>query len=245
MKHLKKIVALAACATLATSMSASAVQLSNSSKITTTVTTCTPTQSLWLQAQKPLLDLLCGNLANKPVTPNLKPCTPDNKPVAPDTGENDIPVTPDLTPDTPDNKPVAPDTGENDIPNTDNTLSAQAAEVARLVNAERAKQGLSALKIDVRVQSAAQVRATEIEKSFSHTRPNGSSCFTALAEAGASYQGAGENIAWGQKTPAAVMNAWMNSSGHRANILSSKFTTIGVGVAEIGGTLYWTQLFTY
>ncbi|MDD5945284.1 MAG: CAP domain-containing protein [Clostridia bacterium] len=128
---------------------------------------------------------------------------------------------------------------------TDTTESAYAAEVVRLVNAERAKEGLTALKTDAVVQSAAQVRAKETVTSFSHTRPNGTSCFTALKEAGVSYRGAGENIAYGQRTPAEVVNAWMNSPGHRANIMDTKFTTIGVGCYKSGNTYYWSQFFTY
>ena len=90
------------------------------------------------------------------------------------------------------------------------------------------------------------MRAKETEVSFSHTRPNGSSFSSALKEQGVSYQGAGENIAWGQKSPEAVMQGWMNSDGHRANILNEKFTKIGVGYYQNSqGTNYWTQLFTY
>lgn len=79
---------------------------------------------------------------------------------------------------------------------------------------------------------------------FSHTRPSGASCFTALTEAGVSYTRAGENIAYGQSTPEAVVQSWMSSSGHRANILSSSFTTIGIGCTVVNGTAYWAQLFT-
>ena len=120
-----------------------------------------------------------------------------------------------------------------------------AAQVVSLVNAERAKHGLSALTMDSSVTAAAQVRAGELYRSFSHTRPDGRSCFTALREAGASYSGAGENIAYGQRSPEAVMQAWMNSSGHRANILSNKYTKIGVGYTVKNGVTYWTQMFTY
>lgn len=127
----------------------------------------------------------------------------------------------------------------------DTSVSAYAQKVVDLVNAERAKNGLSALTVDTSVTAAANVRAKEIKQSFSHTRPNGSGFSTALTENGASYRGSGENIAWGQKTPEAVMNAWMNSDGHRANILNPKFTKIGVGHYVNNGTSYWTQLFTY
>ena len=122
--------------------------------------------------------------------------------------------------------------------------SSFAAEVVKLVNAERARYGLSALTIDVKVQQAAQVRAQETVQSFSHTRPSGASFSSALTEAGVSYTRAGENIAYGQATPQAVVSAWMDSEGHRANILSRNFTKIGVGYTFSGGTAYWTQLFT-
>ena len=122
--------------------------------------------------------------------------------------------------------------------------SSYAAQVVSLVNAERARQGLPALTIDTKVQQAAQTRAGELQTSFSHTRPSGASCFTALTEASVSYARAGENIACGQSTPEAVAQSWMNSSGHRANILSSSFTTIGVGYTVVNGTAYWAQLFT-
>ncbi len=135
--------------------------------------------------------------------------------------------------------------GSTDSSDNTSSQSSFAAQVVSLVNAERAKNGLSALKVDNRVTAAAQTRAGELKSSFSHSRPDGRSCFTALTEAGASYRGAGENIAYGQTSPQAVMNAWMNSSGHRANILSNKYTTIGVGYTMIGGVPYWTQMFTY
>jgi len=116
--------------------------------------------------------------------------------------------------------------------------------VVDLVNAERAKAGVGALAVLPSVEEAAQVRASELIISFSHTRPNGTSCFTVLSELGVGYSASGENIAAGQKTPQAVMESWMNSSGHKANILNPDFTHIGVGYAEGGnyGT-NWVQLF--
>lgn len=119
-------------------------------------------------------------------------------------------------------------------------------QVVNLVNAERAKEGLAALSIDSKVEKAAAVRAGEIQSNFDHTRPGGSSFATAITEQGATYQGAGENIAWGQKTPREVVDAWMNSPGHRANIMNENFTHIGVGnLQNSAGTQYWVQLFTY
>ena len=122
--------------------------------------------------------------------------------------------------------------------------SSFAAEVVKLVNAERARYGLSALTVDTKVQQAAQVRAQETVQSFSHTRPSGASFSSALTEAGVSYTRAGENIAYGQATPQAVVSAWMDSEGHRANILSRNFTKIGIGYTLSGGAAYWAQLFT-
>lgn len=131
-----------------------------------------------------------------------------------------------------------------DQPETDVEMSAFAEEVVRLVNAERAKAGLAPLTVDAAAASAAQTRAVEIQTSFSHTRPDGRSFTTALTEAGARFMGAGENIAYGQSTPEQVMNGWMNSSGHRANILNSSYTSIGVGYyRSASGVNYWTQLF--
>lgn len=115
--------------------------------------------------------------------------------------------------------------------------------VYEIVNRERAKNGLSALSYRYDLQTAANKRAEEIVTSFSHTRPNGSSCFTVLSEYGITYRAVGENIAAGQRTPEAVMNGWMNSQGHRANILNSNFTGIAVGVKTIGNTKYWVQIF--
>ena len=196
--------------------------------------------------------------------PSLKPETkPETKPEqTPDeTPEEQPDETPEQTPDeqpeeTPDNTPQlpegsrpeeTPDNGTEQNPEDNNNGTSQgdfASQVVALVNAERAKQGLSALTIDTKVQQAALMRAKESAQSFSHTRPNGSSFSTALTEAGVSYRTAGENIAYGQSTPQQVMNAWMNSSGHRANILNANYTTIGVGYTVINGTAYWAQLFT-
>lgn len=172
---------------------------------------------------------------------------PGTEAPAPETPSPEIPETeapgtnvPETgTPDTPDH---------NDTPAEDNTVPTEHAfirQVVDLVNAERAKEGLAPLTINTKVQAAAQVRARECEQSFSHTRPNGSSFATALKEQNVSYRSAGENIAWGQRSPEEVMKGWMNSPGHRANIMNPNFTTIGVGYYQnANGTNYWCQLFT-
>ena len=148
------------------------------------------------------------------------------------------------------NRPILPDTDqpEEELPGGDTDQDSEALsfarQVAELVNEERARNGLSPLTVHTGAEKAAAVRAREIQTSFSHTRPNGSSFSTALTEAGASFAVSGENIAYGQKTPAQVMEAWMNSAGHRANILNPSFRQIGVGYAEsASGIGYWTQLF--
>lgn len=138
-----------------------------------------------------------------------------------------------------------PENNNPEVNAPDSDTHAFVQEVVALVNVERAREGLSPLTIDVKVQAAAQVRAKECEQSFSHTRPDGTSFSTALKEQNVSYKGAGENIAWGQRSPQEVMKGWMNSSGHRANIMNPNFTSIGVGYYQNGnGTNYWCQLFT-
>ena len=127
-------------------------------------------------------------------------------------------------------------------------MDSYAEQVLSLVNAERANAGLAPLSMNYTLVSASKVRAAEITQSFSHTRPNGSSCFTAYDEAGVSYQKAGENIAAGYMSPETVMNGWMNSPGHRANILDGSFTQIGIACYYDPNSsygYYWVQNFIY
>ncbi len=185
-----------------------------------------------------------GNIGSNGNGPQI--ILPDfNNPSMPD---NNMPVFPDMeVPAIPDNNNThLPDIGLPSQPEQNGSVSAYAARVAELVNAERAKAGLQPLSVGSQVTAAAEQRAKEIETSFSHTRPDGSSFSTALTQNGVSYRGSGENIAYGQSTPEAVMESWMNSSGHRANILNRDYTTIGVGYHQgSNGVGYWTQLFTY
>ena len=165
---------------------------------------------------------------------------PSEKPSPDEPNEPDVPSTPDV-PTTPD-VPATPDEPSN--PGSGTTQSDFASEVLRLVNVERTKAGLSPVSEgSSALVSAANKRAEEVAKVFSHTRPDGSSCFTVLGEYGVSYRSAGENIASGQTTPAEVVNAWMNSEGHRANILGANFTSLGVGVYKNGSSYTWVQLF--
>lgn len=117
-------------------------------------------------------------------------------------------------------------------------------QVVDLINKERKAEGLSPVTLDTRLQEAAYKRAMETADVFSHTRPDGTSCFTVLDDFNISYMACGENIAYGQRTPEAVMTAWMNSSGHRANILSKNFGKVGIGYYVVNNTPYWVQLFT-
>ncbi len=117
--------------------------------------------------------------------------------------------------------------------------------ILQLVNQERTQRGLSALVLDEAISRAAQIRATEIIENFSHTRPNGSSFSTVLDEVGVKAGRRAENIAAGQRSPEAVMQSWMNSEGHRANILNPNLKKLGVGYAEGGRyRTNWVQLFT-
>lgn len=114
-------------------------------------------------------------------------------------------------------------------------------QVVQLVNQERAKAGLKPLTHRADVKNVAQKKAEDMINSnyFSHTSPNYGSPFDMLKTFGISYSSAGENIAKGQKTPQEVMNAWMNSSGHRANILKPEYDSIGVGFYQGA----WVQMF--
>ncbi|MDD4689629.1 MAG: CAP domain-containing protein, partial [Eubacteriales bacterium] len=129
------------------------------------------------------------------------------------------------------------------IPTTDDQALNYENEVVRLVNVERAKQGLNPLKADWELSRVARYKSQDMKDKnyFSHTSPTYGSPFQMMKNFGISYRTAGENIAKGQSTPQAVVTAWMNSSGHRANILNSSFTKIGVGYVKSGN--YWTQMF--
>ncbi|MBU3189059.1 CAP domain-containing protein [Clostridium bowmanii] len=119
-------------------------------------------------------------------------------------------------------------------------------EVITLVNQERAKLGLAPLKANSALSNVARTKSEDMRDNnyFSHTSPTYGSPFDMMKKFGITYTAAGENIAMGQPTAASVMKGWMNSPGHKANILSANFTEIGVGVAkDASGTIYWTQQF--
>jgi uncharacterized YkwD family protein/spore coat assembly protein SafA len=119
-------------------------------------------------------------------------------------------------------------------------------EVIRLTNQERAKAGLAILKSNWLLSRVAKYKSQDMASKnyFSHYSPTYGSPFKMMESFGLKFSAAGENIASGQKSPQEVVRSWMNSLGHRANILSPSFTEIGVGVAKNSkGVLYWTQMF--
>lgn len=124
----------------------------------------------------------------------------------------------------------------------------QVEEVLRLVNEERVQAGLEELELDPALCAAAQVRAGECVSSFSHTRPDGSSYKTALSDQGVEKSYVGENVATGYQDARHVVEGWMKSEGHRANILNTSYCRIGIGLEENTGNRYrgyaWCQLFT-
>ena len=136
----------------------------------------------------------------------------------------------------------------NQIVKVPNLASVKTVEsqVAVMVNNERSKAGLKPLTLNWQLSRVARYKSQDmIDKNyFDHTSPTYGSPFTMMTNFGIKYMSAGENIAYGQQTATAVMTAWMNSAGHRANILSANYSQIGVGLAlKSDGTCYWTQQF--
>lgn len=129
------------------------------------------------------------------------------------------------------------------IPTADPTVTGYEQEVIRLVNEIRVENGLNPLTYDWELSRVARFKSQDMKdnKYFSHTSPVYGSPFQMIKNFGISYRSAGENIARGYATPQAVVTGWMNSSGHRANILNASFTHIGVGYVASGS--YWTQMF--
>ena len=170
-----------------------------------------------------------SEVCKKPSTSNNN-TNVDNKPSTPNNNTNV------------DNKPSTPDNSTAQSGN----FSAYQREVVNIVNAERSKRGLAPLILDSSLSNVATKKSQDMINRgyFDHNSPTYGSPFDMMKQFGISYKAAGENIAMGQKDPQDVMNAWMNSDGHRKNILSPNFTHIGVGIAKASnGQLYWTQMF--
>jgi uncharacterized YkwD family protein len=165
--------------------------------------------------------------------------SPTNQP-APPTRPTQQPAQP-TTPQPEKQQPVkAP---QPTTPQAASTLSAYEQKVVDLTNQERAKNGLPALKVDLTLSKMAHEKSRDMSANnyFSHTSPSYGSPFDMMKKYGITYRSAGENIAMGQRTPEEVVKGWMNSEGHRKNILSSNFNYIGVGYVSQGN--YWTQEF--
>ncbi|HWI48136.1 MAG TPA: CAP domain-containing protein, partial [Rummeliibacillus sp.] len=143
------------------------------------------------------------------------------------------------------NKGTTSNPGSNNSTTNSNSSSASQFEkqVISLTNAERAKEGLPALQADAKLMQSAKAKSDDMAKNhyFDHTSPTYGSPFDQMKSLGISYKSAGENIAQGQKTPQEVVQAWMQSPGHRANIMNASYTHIGVGFSANGN--YWTQQF--
>ncbi len=178
----------------------------------------------------------------KPVQ-NEKPKTEAPKTEAPKT---EVPKTEAPKPEAPKTEaPVDQSSDDKQDSNLD-SVSAIEKEVVKLVNAERQKNGLSALELDAELSKVAREKSKDMSTKgyFSHTSPTYGSPFDMMKKFGIKYSTAGENIAMGQPSAEEVVKAWMNSEGHRANILSKNFTKIGVGYYKgSNGSPYWTQMF--
>ncbi|MDD2217900.1 MAG: CAP domain-containing protein [Eubacteriales bacterium] len=156
---------------------------------------------------------------------------------------NDANTGKDVTNNTP---PVNNNDKANETNTTPVVAASEAQQVTNIVNKERAAAGLASLTLDASLSKVAQAKAEDMAKNgyFSHTSPTYGSPFDMMKSFGVKYSAAGENIAKGQRSADSVMNAWMNSSGHRANILNGNYEKIGVGyTTDSQGNTYWVQMF--
>ena len=215
---------------------------------------------------KPIISIIKPG-CNKPSTGTQKPDNDTNidieKPVTKPNEDTQVQV-PSAPVEKPVEKPEVEKPAEKPVekpetqkpvekPNTENNNQAQAGnfsefqqEVLNLVNKERTSRGLSPLTLNAKLSNVATLKSQDMVNKhyFDHQSPTYGSPFDMMKQFGISYRTAGENIAMGQRTPKEVMNSWMNSSGHRANILNSSYKELGVGIAkDANGRLYWTQQF--
>ncbi len=180
----------------------------------------------------------------KPTTSTNKPSTGTTTPPKNGTGSATT-TTPNNSNNTTTNNNSNSNSSSNLTTSQNNVNTSMAQQILTLVNAERAKAGVDPLTLSTEVSSVAQVKSDDMAKNgyFDHNSPTYGSPFDMLSEFGVSYRTAGENIAKGQQTPEAVMKAWMNSSGHKANILSPNFKQLGVGYSANNGSPVWVQMF--
>lgn len=176
----------------------------------------------------------CSSAVKPTVQPTAKPTAkPTVQPTAEPTAKPTVQPTA---------KPTATPTA-NPVVSSENEME---QEVLSIVNQERAARGLNALTWAEDLANVARAHSSDMisRNFFSHTNPDGQSPFDRLKSNGISYRAAAENIAYGQRSAKDVMNSWMNSSGHRANILNANLKEIGIGaVKNQKGTIYWTQVF--
>lgn len=184
---------------------------------------------------------LNSNCTDKPSKPdNNNSSKPDND--NNDSGNNSS----DNNSNNSDNSTNKPDDNNSNNQDSTSEFVSYQQQVVDLVNKERAKYNLSPLKSNTDLAKVATIKSQDMinKNYFDHNSPTYGTPFEMMKKFGIKYNTAGENIAMGQRTPAEVVNAWMNSEGHRKNILNSKFTQIGIGVAKNSkGQLYWTQMF--
>ncbi|SDL99385.1 CAP domain-containing protein [Bacillus sp. OK048] len=184
------------------------------------------------QQQVPIVPAPAAPAPTEPVPTEPVPTVPAPAPTAP-TPAAPAPATPAPKPAP---KPAAPAPTTGDV-------NQYVQQVIDLTNAQRSKNGLAALKADAQLSGVAQKKSVDMQQNnyFSHTSPTYGSPFDMMRDFGVTYKSAGENIAQGQRTPQEVVNEWMNSEGHRKNILSANYTHIGVGYEKSGN--HWTQMF--
>ena len=190
----------------------------------------------------PTLDFICQ-------LPCLDPC---QKPCVPDTPEQEetpsVPATPEQeekppVPETPEQeeKPPVPETPEQEETPETESMTQTEKSAGELVNTYRAENGLEPLTISAELSVKARIKSQDMRDNnyFDHNSPTYGSPFDLMKSLGITYRTAGENIAMGYTSPEAVVSAWMNSPGHRANILSTSYTNMGIGFVDG----YWTQWF--
>ena len=239
---IKKLKTLLALGVVTVTTVSTAVPVSALTNTTTKTSKYTRKGSIYLciNGKKYKFDLN-SNCINKPTTPDTENDSSDNNSGS-NNPDNNTGSDNNSGSNTPDNNTGSDDNSES----TSNSFAAYQQEVVNLVNKERAKYGLSPLKSNASLANVATIKSQDMinKNYFSHTSPTYGSPFDMMKQFGISYRTAGENIAMGQKTPSEVVNAWMNSEGHRANILNANFTEIGIGIAQNSkGQLYWTQMF--
>lgn len=181
-----------------------------------------------------------GSNYNRYIVPKTTTTTNNNKPINDNTNTYNPPTTNNTNSNDTDTKTTTPSQ------DTQFTANAMELEVIRLVNEERKKEGLAPFTHSPELSKVARTKSQDMadKNYFSHTSPTYGDPFAMMKSFGIKYRTAGENIAKGYSSAESVVKGWMNSSGHRANILNPSFNKIGVGYVNANGTTYWTQQFT-